>query len=49
MLRREQFRFPYGDESPVAHPGTPKEREYQIIGVDEVGQPSDIATAVVPG
>ncbi len=33
-------------------PGNPKEREYQIIGVladHEIGQPSDIATAVVPG
>lgn len=39
MLLREQFRFPYDDESSVAHAGTPEGREYQIIGVlgdDEV-------------
>ena len=52
LLVAKRGRFPYDDDSPVAHAGTPEEREYQIIGVladHEVGQPSDIATAVVPG
>ncbi len=52
LLVAKRVRFPYDDESPVAQAGTPEEREYQIIGViadHEIGQPSDIATAVVPG
>lgn len=52
LLAAKRVRFPYDDDSPVAHPGTPEEREYQIVGViadNEVGQPSAIATAVVPG
>lgn len=52
LLVAKRVRFAYEDESPVAQAGTPEEREYQIIGViadNEIGQPSDIATAVVPG
>lgn len=52
LLAAKRVRFPYDDDSPVAHPGTAEEREYQIIGVigdDEIGQPSNIASAVVPG
>ncbi|HEY1770572.1 MAG TPA: hypothetical protein VGG02_10000 [Chthoniobacterales bacterium] len=52
LLAAKRVKFPFDDDSPVAHPGTPEAREYQIIGVigdDEVGQPSNIASAVVPG
>lgn len=52
LLAAKRVRFPFDDDSPVAHPGTAEEREYRIIGVigdDEIGQPSDIASAMVPG
>jgi hypothetical protein len=52
LLVAKRVRFPYDDDSPVAHPGTPEQREYRISGMiadNEIGQPSDIATAVVPG
>lgn len=52
LLAAKRFRFPFDDESPVANPGTAEEREYRISGVigdDEMGQPSAIASAVVPG
>lgn len=52
LIAAKRVKFPYEDDSPVAKPGTPEEREYQIVGVigdDEVGQPSNIANAVVPG
>lgn len=49
LLAGKRARFPYYDERPPAVPGQPEEREYQAIGVvgdDEVGQPSDIVSAV---
>ncbi len=52
LLVAKRVRFPYDDETPVAQPDTPEEREYRIIGViadNEIGQPSNIASAVVPG
>ena len=52
LLVAKRVRFPYNDETPVATPGTPEEREYHIVGVladNEIGQPSNIASAVVPG
>lgn len=52
LIAAKRVKFPYEDDSPVAKPGTAEEREYQIIGViadNEVGQPSMIASAVVPG
>ena len=52
LLVAKRVRFPYDDETPVANPGTPEEREYHIIGVvadNEIGQPSNIASAVVAG
>jgi hypothetical protein len=49
LLAAKRVRFPLDDETPPATAGQPEEREYQVIAVigdDEVGQPSDIVTAV---
>ena len=49
LLSARRVRFPINDDTPPAIPGKPEEREYQaiaLIGDEEVGQPSDIASAV---
>lgn len=43
---------PYNDSRPLADPNTPETREYMGMGViddEEIGQPSDIASAVFGG
>jgi len=43
---------PYDDHTPLAAPGQPEVREYQAFGVlgdDQIGQPSDIASATFAG
>lgn len=45
-------RFPFDDQTPLAVPGVPEEREYMargVIGDDEVGQDSDIVTVTHAG
>lgn len=49
LLAAKRSRFPFDDTTPPATPGQPEEREYQAIGVlgdDEIGQPSDIVSAI---
>ncbi len=49
LLAGKRARFPFDDTTPPTVPGQPEEREYQAIGVigdDEVGQPSDIVSAI---
>ncbi len=49
LLAAKRARFPYYDTNPPAIPGQPEEREYRAIGVlgdDEIGQPSDIVSAI---
>lgn len=49
LLSAKRVRFPFEDTTPPATPGQPEEREYQAIGVlgdDEIGQPSDIVSAI---
>jgi len=49
LLAAKRMRFPLDDDTPSATPGHPEEREYQavpVIGDEEVGQPSDIVSAV---
>lgn len=48
LLAAKRVRFPLDDDTPPAVAGQPEEREYRaiaILGDDEVGIPSDIATA----
>jgi hypothetical protein len=48
LLAAKRVRFPVDDDTPSAT-GAAEEREYQAIGVvadEEIGQPSDIASAV---
>ena len=49
LLSSRRVRFPINDDTPPAIPGKPEEREYQaiaLIGDEEVGEPSDIVSAV---
>jgi hypothetical protein len=49
LLAAKRARFPFEDNTPPVTPGQPEEREYRAIGVvgdDEVGQPSDIVSAI---
>jgi hypothetical protein len=49
LLAAKRSRFPFDDTTAPATAGQPEEREYQAIGVlgdDEIGQPSDIVSAV---
>ena len=49
LIAAKRSRFPFDDTSPPATPGQPEEREYRaagVIGDDEVGQPSDIVSAI---
>ena len=49
LLASKRVRFPMDDDTPPAVAGQPEEREYQavaVIGDAEVGQPSDIVSAV---
>lgn len=49
LLAAKRSRFPFDDTTPPVTPGQPEEREYQAIGVlgdDEIGQPSDIVSAI---
>ena len=49
LLAAKRVRFPMDDDAPPAQPGKPEEREYQAVAViadNEVGQPSDIVSAV---
>lgn len=49
LLAAKRQRFPFIDDTPPANPELPEEREYQVILViadAEIGQPSDITTAV---
>jgi len=49
LLVPKRVRFPFNDDTPPATAGQPEEREYQAIGVlgdDEIGQPSDIVSAI---
>ena len=44
--------FPFLDETPLAQPGIPEQREYMARGVkgdDEIGQDSDIVTVTYAG
>lgn len=52
LLVAKRKTFPFDDQTPLAQPGVPEEREYQAIGVhgdEEIGQPSDIVAAVFGG
>lgn len=49
LIAAKRVRFPFDDTTPPVTAGQPEEREYQAIGVmgdDEVGQPSDIVSAI---
>lgn len=49
LIAGKRSRFPFDDTSPPATPGQPEEREYRAVGVigdDEIGQPSDIVSAI---
>ena len=49
LIAAKRVRFPFEDSTQPANPGQPEEREYQAIGVlgdDEIGQPSDIVSAI---
>ena len=49
LLASKRASFPFSDDTPPATAGKPEEREYMAMGVindEEIGQPSDIATAV---
>ncbi len=49
LLAAKRVRFPFDDQTPPVTPGALEEREYMAIGVlgdDEFGQPSQIASAV---
>ena len=49
LLAAKRSRFPFDDTTPPVTTGQPEEREYQAIGVlgdDEIGQPSDIVSAI---
>ena len=52
LLVAKRKTFPFDDQTPLATAGIPEEREYRasgVIGDDEVGQPSDIISAVFAG
>lgn len=49
LIAAKRSRFPFDDSTPPVTAGQPEEREYQAIGVlgdDEIGQPSDIVSAI---
>ncbi len=49
LLAAKRSRFPFDDTTAPLTAGQPEEREYQAIGVlgdDEIGQPSDIVSAI---
>lgn len=49
LLAGKRSRFPFDDDSPPVTAGQPEEREYQaisVVGDDEVGDPSDIISAI---
>lgn len=49
LLAAKRSRFPFDDTAPPVTAGQPEEREYRAIGVlgdDEIGQPSDIVSAI---
>lgn len=49
LLAAKRVRFPFHDETPIPDGGTLQSREYMAIGVigdEEIGNPSNIATAV---
>lgn len=49
LLAAKRSRFPFDDATPPATADQPEEREYRAIGVlgdDEIGQPSDIVSAI---
>lgn len=49
LLAGKRVRFPFEDTTAPVTAGQPEEREYQAIGVlgdDEIGQPSDIVSAI---
>ena len=52
MIAPKRKRFPFLDETPPLTAGQPEEREYMargVIGDDEIGQDSDIVSAVFAG
>ncbi len=52
LIAPKRKRFPFEDQTPLATPGVPEEREYMargVIGDDEIGQDSDIVSAVFAG
>jgi hypothetical protein len=52
LIAPKRKRFPFDDQTPLATPGVPEEREYMargVIGDDEIGQDSDIVSAVFGG
>jgi hypothetical protein len=52
LIAAKRKRFPFDDQTPLAVAGVPEEREYMARGVngdDEVGQDSDIVSAVFAG
>lgn len=49
LIAAKRSRFPFDDVAPPVTAGQPEEREYQAIGVlgdDEIGQASDIVSAI---
>ena len=49
LIAGKRSKFPFDDTSPPAVPGQPEEREYRAVGVlgdDEIGEPSDIVSAI---
>lgn len=49
LIAAKRARFPFDDTAPPATPGQPEEREYRAAGVlgdDEIGEPSDIVSAI---
>lgn len=52
LIGVKRSRFPFDDQTPLKIPGIPETREYMaagVIGDEEVGQPSDIVSAVFAG
>ncbi|MES2709771.1 MAG: hypothetical protein V4726_24450 [Verrucomicrobiota bacterium] len=52
LIGVKRKRFPFDDQTPLAVPGVPEEREYMargVMGDDEVGQDSDIVSVTYAG
>ena len=52
LIAARKSRFAFDDDTPLAQPGVPEVREYQMRGDkndEEIGQPSDIISVTFAG